>query len=137
MGHLFADRRVLIGVVAAGLVVVAIALWALLRPGATEASPQGAGLVVQTGRDDDIKSDPAHPIRCFVGGQMVGELTIAECARRNGVEPGSMDVGLDANGVAASATPPVNPKADPKAEAIDTSTDDKEKPSKPVKPPEE
>jgi hypothetical protein len=136
MNELFADRRVLIGAVVAGLVVLAIALWAAFRPTAPESPPQGQGLVVQTGRDDDIKIDPEHPIRCFVGGQMVGELTVSDCARRNGVEPDSMDVGLDASGAMAAHDANAN-APDQKSEDIDTSTGDENKSQKADKPPEE
>jgi hypothetical protein len=70
------------------------------------------GLVVVTGRDDDIKLDEHRPLHCFVNGQLVGDLTVADCAHRNGVPPGALDVGLDrtgalagANGVSAAITP--------------------------------
>ena len=61
------------------------------------------GLVVQTGRDEDLKLDPQRPLRCFVNGQLVGELTVSDCANRNGVASGALDVGLDPSG--ALATP--------------------------------
>ncbi|MFI4933096.1 MAG: hypothetical protein ACHP7N_00600 [Caulobacterales bacterium] len=60
------------------------------------------GLVVQTGRDDDLKLDPKRPLRCFVGGQFVGELPLAVCAQRNGVATGALDVGLDESGSLAA-----------------------------------
>jgi hypothetical protein len=61
------------------------------------------GLVVQTGRDDDTKLDASRPIRCFVAGQFVGEITLADCAQRNGVATGALDVGVDETGALAAA----------------------------------
>lgn len=62
-----------------------------------------AGLIVETGRADDTKLDPARPLRCFVGGQFVGETTLAECAKKNGVATGALDVGVDETGALAAA----------------------------------
>ena len=61
------------------------------------------GLVVETQKPTEEKLDLNRPLRCFVDGQVVGELTLAECAKRNGVATGSLDVGLDETG-ALSAT---------------------------------
>ena len=62
------------------------------------------GLVVQATRtEDDGKLDPSRPLRCFVSGQFVGELTLAQCAERNGVATGALDVGLDETGALAAA----------------------------------
>lgn len=83
------------------------------------------GLVVETQRPKDEKLDMNRPLRCFVNGQVVGELTLAECAKRNGVATGSLDVGLDETGALAAtenagtvltplppvATEPVTPAA--------------------------
>lgn len=72
--------------------------------GPTQPPPASqGGLVVETGRDDDIKLDERHPLRCFVGGKLVGELTLADCAHRNGVATGALDVGLDPSGALAAA----------------------------------
>ncbi len=103
------------------------------KPETPPPASQG-GLVVVAGRGDDAKLDPQRPLRCFVGGQFVGELPLAECARRNGVATGSLDVGLDqagalaaTNGAGAPLTPlnalappqslPVNEAAPPDANA--------------------
>ena len=61
------------------------------------------GLVVETVNPDDGRMDPARPLRCFVAGQFVGEITLAECARKNGVATGSLDVGVDEAGNLAAA----------------------------------
>jgi hypothetical protein len=100
------DRR-LIALGGAGLALVAgLAIaWFMLshsrKP--TEAPPASqGGLVVVSGRDDDAKLDPKRPLRCFVGGQFVGELPLAVCAQRNGVATGALDVGLDQAGALAA-----------------------------------
>ena len=70
----------------------------------TEEPPASrAGLIVETGRADDTKLDPARPLRCFVGGAFVGEITLAECAKKNGVATGALDVGVDETGALAAA----------------------------------
>jgi len=61
------------------------------------------GLVVEATRPSDDGLDPARPLRCFVSGEFVGEITLAECAERNGVATGSLDVGLDQSGALAAA----------------------------------
>lgn len=79
----------------------------LLRDPAPVAGPQSGGeLVVQTGRNDDIQLDEKQPLRCFVDGKSIGELALAECARRNGVAPGALGVGLDPSGSLAAANGP-------------------------------
>lgn len=103
------DRRVVLGLGA----LLAIVLGALIALGVasgtkkTDEPPPASqgGLVVENGRDDDTKLDAARPIRCFVEGQFVGEITLAECAKRNGVATGALDVGVDETGaLAASGT---------------------------------
>ncbi|WP_332771786.1 hypothetical protein [Phenylobacterium sp.] len=61
------------------------------------------GLVVETGAADDGRLDPARPLRCYVAGQYVGEVTLADCAKRNGVATGALDVGVDEAGNLAAA----------------------------------
>ena len=102
-------RRILIGVGAGACVLAALAVagWLLVRPEADDDAVSGPGqLSVQTGLNDDPKLDPAHPLKCFVNGQAVGELLLRDCARRNGVDPGALDVGLDANGVLGASNGP-------------------------------
>src|SRR3978361_1153058 len=93
------DRRVLalIGMAVALIVGLAVAFVLVRKPNASSEAPPASqgGLVVQTGRDDDIRLDPMRPLRCFVGGQFVGELPLNACAKRNGVATDSLDVGLD------------------------------------------
>ncbi|MBV9995140.1 MAG: hypothetical protein JO127_07995 [Caulobacteraceae bacterium] len=118
---LLKDRRVVLGVgalaaLAAGLVIA----WIFLRRdhGPSEPPPASqGGLVVESGRDDDLKLDPKRPLRCFVGGQFVGELPLVQCAQRNGVATGALDVGVDesgalaaSNGVGAGVVTPLPPQ---------------------------
>lgn len=62
-----------------------------------------AGLIVETKADIDHTLDPMAHLRCFVGGRFVGEATLAECARKNGVATGALDVGVDPGGNLAAA----------------------------------
>jgi hypothetical protein len=62
-----------------------------------------AGLVIDSTSPDAGKIDPAKPLRCFVQGQYVGELSLTDCAKRNGVATDALDVGLDQSGALAAA----------------------------------
>ncbi|WP_309645854.1 hypothetical protein [Phenylobacterium sp.] len=103
------DRRsqlVLAGGAFALVAGVGIAAW-MVSGGKDETVPpppasQG-GLVVETGAVDDGRLDPARPLRCYVAGQYVGEITLADCAQRNGVATGALDVGVDEAGNLAAA----------------------------------
>jgi hypothetical protein len=104
------DRRViLIGgaglALGAGLVV---AVTMAMRQDDADGPPPASqsGLMVQMGRDDTKLLDPARPLKCFVGGRLVGELPVSDCAHRNGVATGALDVGVDASGGFTAATPP-------------------------------
>jgi hypothetical protein len=105
----FKDRRtqfVLGGAAVALLAGLAIA-WVMLV--AQHREPQqappasSAGLVIDSSGPEDAKMDPAKPLRCFVAGQFVGELTLVDCAKRNGVATDALDVGLDESGALAAA----------------------------------
>jgi hypothetical protein len=105
------DRRVIAlcgGAVAlvAGLAIAWFVFSHSRKPADAPPASQG-GLTVVSGRDDDAKLDPKRPLRCFVGGQFVGQLPLAVCAQRNGVATGALDVGLDQAG-ALAATNGVN-----------------------------
>jgi hypothetical protein len=102
------DRRVIaIGGAGVALVLGLALAWMIFSHSRAPVGPPPAsqgGLVVVSGRDDDAKLDPKRPLRCFVGGQFVGELPLAVCAQRNGVATGALDVGLDPSGALAAAT---------------------------------
>lgn len=102
------DRRIILGGGAALALLaglgIAVALMAGRDKAPDEAPPASrGGLIVETGREDDGKLDPARPLRCFVGGSFVGEITLAECAKKNGVATGALDVGVDETGALAAA----------------------------------
>jgi hypothetical protein len=103
---LLKDRRVVIavGVAIALILGLAIALASVKRNRGSDEPPPASkgGLVVEMGRDDDVKLDPTRSLRCFVNGQFVGMSTLAECAKRNGVATGALDVGIDVTGELAA-----------------------------------
>jgi hypothetical protein len=134
----FKDRRVLLALIGGALALVAgLGIAAALRSGhrgaATTPPPASqGGLVIDTAPADDEKLDPAKPLRCFVAGQFVGELTLAACAERNGVATGALDVGVDETGALAAADeagtvltplPPQNVTAIPHPGATPAPTD--------------
>ena len=106
--NLIRDRRVILAGGAGLALVAGLAIAALMisrRHDGAEAPPASqGGLMIQTGRDDDIKLDSKRPLRCFVGGQFVGELPVSLCAKRNGVATGALDVGLDPSGALAASS---------------------------------
>jgi len=103
------DRRTVLVLAGAAVALVAGALiaWGLVAGHRGENAPpppaSSAGLVIDSGGDGDVRMDPAKPLRCFVAGQSVGELTLAECAKRNGVSTDALDVGIDQTGALAAA----------------------------------
>ena len=88
---------------AAGLLIA----WGLLashRNDRAAAPPASTGgLIIDSSAAEDARMDPAEPLRCFVAGQFVGDLTLAACAKRNGVATDALDVGLDETGALAAA----------------------------------
>ena len=95
---------ILIGGALALLAGLGIA-WLLVGGGEGSGPPPAseAGLVIDSSDAGDGKIDPGKPLRCFVQGQFVGELSLTECAKRNGVATDALDVGLDENGALAAA----------------------------------
>lgn len=95
-----------IGALVALLAGLAVALF-LSREHAADAAlappASQAGLIVETKGEVDRSLDPMAHLRCFVGGRFVGEATLAECARKNGVATGALDVGVDPGGNLAAA----------------------------------
>ena len=57
-------------------------------------------LQVVMGKSPKVEADTS--VRCFVNGQFVGMQTAADCAQKNGVAPGGLDVGLDQSGAIAA-----------------------------------
>jgi hypothetical protein len=111
---LFQDRRALAGIGAVAAVVLAVgaALFLSRSPKPDEAGSAtpvessnitgstAGGLKVEMGKAPKVESDTS--VRCFVKGQFVGMQTAADCAQKNGVAPGALDVGLDQSGAIAA-----------------------------------
>jgi len=104
---LFSDRRIILA--GGGAVALLLGLGAAMvfvarapKPSGPPAASKG-GLVVEQSKDDG-PVDPGRPLRCFVGGQMVGEMTLADCAKKNGVATRALDLGVDATGGLAAAS---------------------------------
>jgi len=99
-------RMALVGALAA-LVAGGLLALAMVRGHRGEVAPpppaSQAGLVIDPSAARVGHIDQAKPLRCFVAGKLVGELPLADCARRNGVATEALDVGLDASGAPAAA----------------------------------
>jgi len=122
---LFRDRRVILGAGAALALVLGLGAAVFFK--SRDAGPKGpppaskGGLVVEEGREESL--DPARPLRCFVGGQLIGTMTLAECAKKNGVATNALDLGVDATGALAAASdsgPVVQPLTVAQAQAVPT-----------------
>lgn len=120
------DRGIALALGGAAVALIAgLAIaWALVAQHRGEIAPpppasQG-GLVIDAAGAREGQINPAKPLRCFVAGQSVGDMTIAECAKRNGVSTDALDVGLDqsgalaAGGQAGTAITPLPPAAEGK-----------------------
>jgi len=126
-----------VGALLAGLGIA----WALVGGGGGPAPPLAAesGLVIDSSGLEEGKIDPAKPLRCFVQGQYVGEISLTDCAKRNGVATDALDVGIDQSGALAAADQagqtiiPLPPAAEaaPAPESSDGVPDDSD-PSLPV-----
>jgi hypothetical protein len=94
------------GSVAALVAGVAIA-WVLEASHRGETAPpppaSKGGLVIDSSQAPDRKVAATKPLRCFVAGQYVGDFTLADCAKRNGVATDALDVGVDQTGALAAA----------------------------------
>ena len=92
-----------------GLIALAAGLgaaWFMTRSDEGNTTPppaSEAGLIIDSSANDDGRIDPARPLRCFVAGQFVGELSLTACAQRNGVATDALDVGIDESGALAAA----------------------------------
>jgi len=123
----FKNQRVVVGLGTVLAIALGSGLAVVVKSGVKLKAPTPAlhsGLVVEVGREDDGKLDPGRPLRCFVGGAFVGEITLSECARKNGLDTGALDVGVDETGALAAADqagivltplPPVSTPEDPVA----------------------
>src|SRR5438128_2420176 len=104
--NLPADRRIIIG---AGLAIAIVVIGLVML--ATHGNPpqprdSGSGLIVEVGHDDKI--DPNRQLPCYVAGKSVGMATQNQCAARNGLPAGQLEVGIDTSGELAYGQAGVN-----------------------------
>lgn len=106
--ELLRDRRVIVaaGGALVALLAVLLASWILHRDKPSSAPPPASegGLVIEMKSGAELKRDPNQQYRCFNDGQYVGMATLEECARRNGVVSGALDVGVDETGALAASS---------------------------------
>lgn len=128
ISEMFKDRRVVLAAAGGALALlaglgIAIGLSARHHAEAPVDTTTAPGeLHVEMGKED-TSLDPAKPLRCFVNGVFVGMATLNDCAKRNGVATGSLDVGLDQTGEIAAATGSsavLQPLPPPPATVVDT-----------------
>jgi hypothetical protein len=102
------DRRAMAAAGAAGAAVlllglgIGVSMMRSHRPAAKPDEGSPHSLQVELGHEDP-GLDPNRPLRCFAGGQYVGMTTLRQCAQKNGVQTGSLDVGLDTSGELTAA----------------------------------
>lgn len=93
-------------------IVVAIGLALFLSRGHKDdkkMNDQPTGLTFNVS-EAPAKLDTKKPLRCYVNGAYVGDLTLADCAKKNGIAAQALDVGLDDNGnVVAAPTGSLTP----------------------------
>lgn len=107
------DNRTIV-IAGAGLAVVAALGAAVLLGGDGGDAPSAAepgDLTVDVA--EAPAADPARELECYVDGRSVGLATLADCARRNGVATGALDVGIDQSGAAVAYRPPPAPEPPP------------------------
>jgi hypothetical protein len=109
---LFAEPRVRLALAGALAALVAGGLIAYLingrHRGERTASPPAsqAGLVIDPSGTASLgQIDAAKPLRCFVDGKLAGELSLKDCAERNGVATDALDVGVDPAGALTGGRP--------------------------------
>jgi hypothetical protein len=135
---LFNDRRVLAGLGGAVVLVAAVSAASFLSrsPRNADTGPPAnttdssnitgsaaGGLKVEMGKAPKVESDTS--VRCFVKGQFVGMQSAADCAQKNGVAPGGLDVGLDQSGAIAAAAGGGDTHLQPLANAESDDVDDR------------
>ena len=82
--------------------LLAITILRTTKPSSEPPPASQAGLVVEM-KQGPVQRDPGQEYRCFKAGEYVGMATLDECARRNGVVSGALDVGMDETGALAAA----------------------------------
>lgn len=127
----FKDKNVVLAL-GAGLAVLAGLVIAFLM-GGRDKGPEApiadkGSISVDVGEAPTL--DPTRKLRCYVNGQFVGETSLADCAKKNGVATDSLDVGLDESGAlvaaqtASLAPPPVLPTVEPEEDRPEAPIED-------------
>ena len=88
----------------AGVVGLGLVGWLATRSHSPAPAPQSHGLTIRK-RYPPSAPVGVRPLPCYVDGRPVGQLLLRDCASRNGVATGPLDVGLD--GPARAGPPPV------------------------------
>lgn len=121
------DTRTMV-IVGAGVAVVAAVAAAMFFGAGNPNDPDNVPPAAEGGLKIDLAEaptlEPTRELRCYVSGQFVGMATLANCAERNGVATGTLDVGLDATGALAAASftpPPALPIDEPKVQVVNPS----------------
>ncbi|MGZ3298366.1 MAG: hypothetical protein ACXU8O_05090 [Asticcacaulis sp.] len=86
-------------------VIIAVGLGVMLSSGHKDEkrmNDQPTGLTFNVS-DSAPSLDSKKPLRCYVNGNYVGDMTLADCAKKNGVAAQKLDVGLDDNGNVVAA----------------------------------
>src|SRR5688572_15392695 len=96
----------LAALIAGGLIAFIMSRGQQGEPTPPPPASQG-GLIIDSSGTGLGRIDAAKPLRCFVGGRFVGDLTLRDCAQRNGVATDALDVGIDASGALAASPPGV------------------------------
>lgn len=102
------DRGIALALGGAAVALIAglVIAWAIVAQhrGEPTAPPPAsrAGLVIDANGTTEGRISAGKPLRCFVAGQSVGDMTLADCAKRNGVSTDALDVGLDQSGALAA-----------------------------------
>lgn len=96
------DQKRMLWLGAGGLlaVVIAIALAMVLSSSHKDdkrMNDQPTGLQFNVA-EASASMDAKKPLRCYVNGADVGDMTLEQCAQKNGIAAQKLDVGLDDNG---------------------------------------
>ena len=97
-------QRIMLAVGASAAVILGVVIAVIAGRGH---KPAGTPVASQSGLQVSVNEAPSldstKKLRCFKDGAPVGEYTLAECARMNGVSAQALDVGLDESGALAAA----------------------------------
>ncbi len=99
----------------AGLVGLGLVGWLATRSHSPAPAPQSRGLTISK-RYAASAPVATRPLPCYVDGRPVGQLRLRDCASRNGVATGPLDVGLD--GPEQAGATPISSRPPPRERTI-------------------